>query len=76
MRTATDDLTENDEKSFFDPLRDCISAVGVDRFLTRALSLPSEKHFPDRWEPTGLGVGRLAKRLLWLAGMPPEIASG
>src|SRR5688500_6381698 len=63
-------LGEDEERALIDALAGVIQQVGVERFLTRPIVMPDERHFPDAWEHTPLGVARLFRRMLRFAGLP------
>src|SRR5262249_47131793 len=46
-----------------------LHAKGFAPFVSAPLLEPRVEHFPDPWRPDGLGVERLARRLLGYAGL-------
>lgn len=72
--TLADELTPAQEGELLALLRDAIQAIGVERFLTRAIVTPGSLALPAPWTGTPLEVGRVAQRLLSLAGVSSEHA--
>lgn len=50
-------------------LKGLIDAQGFETFVSAPLLEPRPEHFPDPWRADGLGVERLARRLLTYAGL-------
>ena len=65
--SAWSDKANADE--LLDLLAGLIASHGAERFLAAELVLESPRCFPDAWEPTIVGVGRILHRLLYYTGL-------
>ncbi|MCC7073714.1 MAG: hypothetical protein IT383_20555 [Deltaproteobacteria bacterium] len=60
-------LSVDEQAAVLDALARVIRELGVERVLTRPVVLPDERHFPDPWDGSALGVARLLRRLMRFA---------
>lgn len=60
-------LAPDEQVAVLDALTQVIRDLGVERVLTRPVVLPDERHFPDPWDGSALGVARLLRRLMRFA---------
>ena len=58
-------------EALLDRLAALIATQGPERLLAATICEPTPRHFPDTWEPTPLGVGRLVHRLFHRVGLAP-----
>jgi hypothetical protein len=60
---------ESEREALVAALADLMADQGSEPFLAAPILEPTDRFFPDRWEPSARGVHTLARRLLRYAGL-------